>query len=209
MPVRHRPGPAGRCNGGVAVSGQLATCAGLRRGGCSTTAQFENIQVWREAAEVVLAAARQPRHPLHTAGRRLPVPASLARESIAILFELSLADLAWKSFRGTSWALRCDPRAETCTRLRLSLAPTFRVWKRGHNLSARSRPGATRGLERASTGDCSGVLIGDRVDLRREHGSTDARVPLLPPRLRARYRRGELAAASLGWRTRDAGCAGG
>lgn len=40
---------------------------------------------------------------------RLPPPAPLARETIGILFELSLAVSAWKSFRGTSWALRCNP----------------------------------------------------------------------------------------------------
>ncbi len=42
------------------------------------------------------------------AGRsRMAAPLSL--NSIAILFELSLAISAWKSYRGTSWALRCNP----------------------------------------------------------------------------------------------------
>jgi len=40
---------------------------------------------------------------------RLSEPASLTRASIAVLFELSLAISAWKSYRGTSWALRCNP----------------------------------------------------------------------------------------------------
>jgi SagB-type dehydrogenase family enzyme len=40
---------------------------------------------------------------------RLPVPAAVTRDSISILFELSLAISAWKSLRGTSWALRCNP----------------------------------------------------------------------------------------------------
>jgi len=40
---------------------------------------------------------------------RLPIPASLAVDSIAALFEFSLAISAWKSLRDTSWALRCNP----------------------------------------------------------------------------------------------------
>jgi SagB-type dehydrogenase family enzyme len=40
---------------------------------------------------------------------RLPAPAPLTCHSLAMLFELSLAISAWKSFRGTSWALRCNP----------------------------------------------------------------------------------------------------
>jgi SagB-type dehydrogenase family enzyme len=40
---------------------------------------------------------------------RLLAAASLTLDSIAILFELSLAISAWKSYRGTSWALRCNP----------------------------------------------------------------------------------------------------
>jgi SagB-type dehydrogenase family enzyme len=38
-----------------------------------------------------------------------PAPAALDRDSIACLLELSLAISAWKSYRGTSWALRCNP----------------------------------------------------------------------------------------------------
>jgi SagB-type dehydrogenase family enzyme len=40
---------------------------------------------------------------------RLPVAAALTLDSVATLFELSLAISAWKSLRGTSWALRCNP----------------------------------------------------------------------------------------------------
>jgi SagB-type dehydrogenase family enzyme len=40
---------------------------------------------------------------------QLPVPAPLALDTIGVLFELSLAVSAWKSYRGTSWALRCNP----------------------------------------------------------------------------------------------------
>jgi SagB-type dehydrogenase family enzyme len=39
----------------------------------------------------------------------LPAPAPLDRDAIAALLELSLAVSAWKSYRGTSWALRCNP----------------------------------------------------------------------------------------------------
>src|SRR5262249_13580769 len=40
---------------------------------------------------------------------RLPAPAPLTFESVAILLELSLAISAWKSYLGNSWALRCNP----------------------------------------------------------------------------------------------------
>ncbi len=40
---------------------------------------------------------------------RLPRAAPLRHDTIGVLFELSLAISAWKSFRGTSWALRCNP----------------------------------------------------------------------------------------------------
>ncbi len=59
--------------------------------------------------ELELAADRLPGSYNDLRAGSLPVAAPLARDSIAILFELSLAISAWKSFRGTSWALRCDP----------------------------------------------------------------------------------------------------
>ena len=40
---------------------------------------------------------------------RLPAAAPVDREAIGVMLELSLALSAWKSFRGTSWALRCNP----------------------------------------------------------------------------------------------------
>jgi SagB-type dehydrogenase family enzyme len=40
---------------------------------------------------------------------RLPAPRALELDSIATLFELSLGLSAWKSYGGTSWALRCNP----------------------------------------------------------------------------------------------------
>jgi SagB-type dehydrogenase family enzyme len=39
----------------------------------------------------------------------LPGPSPLDRDSIALLLELALAISAWKSYRGSSWALRCNP----------------------------------------------------------------------------------------------------
>ncbi|MBI2313178.1 MAG: SagB/ThcOx family dehydrogenase [Betaproteobacteria bacterium] len=36
-------------------------------------------------------------------------PAAVNRESVAVLLELSLGLSAWKAFRGTRWALRCNP----------------------------------------------------------------------------------------------------
>jgi SagB-type dehydrogenase family enzyme len=59
--------------------------------------------------ELELAADALPTRYNELRAGRLPVAAPLVRESIAILFELSLAISAWKSFRGTSWALRCNP----------------------------------------------------------------------------------------------------
>jgi SagB-type dehydrogenase family enzyme len=40
---------------------------------------------------------------------RLPPPAPLDADVVAALFELSLGISAWKSHRGVSWALRCNP----------------------------------------------------------------------------------------------------
>jgi SagB-type dehydrogenase family enzyme len=38
-----------------------------------------------------------------------PAPAPVDADTIAALLELSLAVSAWKSYRGSSWALRCNP----------------------------------------------------------------------------------------------------
>src|SRR5207344_2972635 len=40
---------------------------------------------------------------------RLPPPAPLDGDAIAAFFELALGLSAWKSHRGASWALRCNP----------------------------------------------------------------------------------------------------
>jgi len=59
--------------------------------------------------ELELAADGLPTRYKDLRAARLPQAAPLARQSVAMLFELSLAISAWKSFRGTSWALRCNP----------------------------------------------------------------------------------------------------
>jgi len=59
--------------------------------------------------ELELAADGLPSHYKDLRAGRWPVAAPLSLHSIAILFELSLAISAWKSYRGTSWALRCNP----------------------------------------------------------------------------------------------------
>jgi SagB-type dehydrogenase family enzyme len=59
--------------------------------------------------ELELAADGLPAPYKDLRAGRLPEPAPLTSDSVAVLFELSLAISAWKSFRGTSWALRCNP----------------------------------------------------------------------------------------------------
>ena len=73
--------------------------------------QPDPFRTYRGAPRVPLdlAADGLPTRFVDLRAGRLPVAAPLTRESIALLFELSLAISAWKSFRGTSWALRCNP----------------------------------------------------------------------------------------------------
>jgi SagB-type dehydrogenase family enzyme len=59
--------------------------------------------------ELQLAADRLPTRFNELRTGRLPLPWPFSRDSIAILFELSLAISAWKSYQRTSWALRCNP----------------------------------------------------------------------------------------------------
>ena len=40
---------------------------------------------------------------------RLPSPVRVSAESIGVMLELSLAISAWKSYRGSTWASRCNP----------------------------------------------------------------------------------------------------
>ncbi|WP_407279547.1 nitroreductase family protein [Aromatoleum evansii] len=66
---------------------------------------------WEGAARTILPLAADGLATRHAALRRgeLPPPAPFDREHLGILFELSLALSAWKSFGGSRWALRCNP----------------------------------------------------------------------------------------------------
>jgi SagB-type dehydrogenase family enzyme len=73
--------------------------------------QPDPFRTYRGAPSVALALAADGlgvRFADVRAGRLL-APAPLSRKSVGILFELSLAISAWKSYRGASWALRCNP----------------------------------------------------------------------------------------------------
>jgi nitroreductase len=140
----------------------------------------------------------------------LPEPAPLDRDSIACLLELSLAVSAWKSYRGASWALRCNPSSG-------NLHPTegyvvspgvpgleagvYHYLSRDHALERRARlPGAALG---------GGALVGLASIYWREAWKYGIRA--------FRYCNHDCghaiaavayAAAALGWRTRylaDAG----
>lgn len=55
-------------------------------------------------------AAAEPKTPYGALRRGdLPVPVALDIDSVGMLFELSLAISAWKSYGNSSWALRCNP----------------------------------------------------------------------------------------------------
>ncbi len=92
----------------------------------------------------------------------LPAPAAFDRDAIATLLELSLAISAWKSYRGSSWALRCNPSSGNlhptegyvvCPDLPGLEAGVYHYVSRDHALERRARladPAALRG----------GVLVG-------------------------------------------------
>jgi SagB-type dehydrogenase family enzyme len=73
--------------------------------------QPDPFRSYRDAPRVELALAADSLDTDFNAVRagRLPVAKPFARDSIAVLLELSLAISAWKSLRDTSWALRCNP----------------------------------------------------------------------------------------------------
>jgi len=92
----------------------------------------------------------------------LPGPAPLDRDAIALLLELSLAISAWKSYRGTSWALRCNPSSGNlhptegyvvCARVPGLEAGVYHYVSREHALERRAR------LADASA-PVGGVLVG-------------------------------------------------
>lgn len=95
----------------------------------------------------------------------LPAPRPLDRGHIAILFELALGLSAWKSFGGTSWALRCNPSSGNlhptegylvCPELHGLAGGVYHYFSRDHMLE-----------RRAAAGDCwaqcfpaDGVIVG-------------------------------------------------
>jgi SagB-type dehydrogenase family enzyme len=78
----------------------------------------------------------------------LPEPAPLDADAIASLFELALAISAWKAYRGTSWALRCNPSSGNlhptegylvCARVPGLEAGVYHYASRDHALERRAR----------------------------------------------------------------------
>jgi SagB-type dehydrogenase family enzyme len=73
--------------------------------------QPDPFRIYQGAARVALALGADgltTRFADVRAGR-LPAAAPFTLDAIGVLFELSLAISAWKSYGGTSWALRCNP----------------------------------------------------------------------------------------------------
>src|SRR5512134_619540 len=81
----------------------------------------------------------------------LPPPRPLDLESVAALLELSLGLSAWKSFRGSTWALRCNPSSGNlhpteayvvCPDLPGLAAGVHHYVSRDHALERRAEPAA-------------------------------------------------------------------
>jgi SagB-type dehydrogenase family enzyme len=141
----------------------------------------------------------------------LPGPAPLDRDAIALLLELSLAISAWKSYRGTSWALRCNPSSGNlhpteayivCSRVRGLEAGVYHYVSRDHALELRAR------LAQAPA-PVGGVVVGLASIYWREAWKYGIRA--------FRYCNHDCghaiaavayAAAALGWRTRYLAAAG-
>ena len=80
-------------------------------GGLDWANQPDPFRCYKGAARIelpLLADTLETRYSALRCGT-LPAPHPFNLQSIAILFELSLAISAWKSYSGTSWALRCNP----------------------------------------------------------------------------------------------------
>jgi SagB-type dehydrogenase family enzyme len=135
----------------------------------------------------------------------LPDPAPLDRDAIALVLELSLAISAWKSYRGTSWALRCNPSSGNlhptegyvvCADVPGLAAGVYHYVSRDHVLEQRARLAGPPSLAR-------GVLVGLASIYWREAWKYGIRA--------FRYCNHDCghaiatvayAAAALGWRTR-------
>ena len=88
---------------------------------------------------------------------RLPPPAPLDADAIAVLCELSLGLSAWKSHRGASWALRCNPSSGNlhptegyvaCDTMPGLDAGVYHYVSRDHALERRARLAAAPPLRR-------------------------------------------------------------
>jgi SagB-type dehydrogenase family enzyme len=91
-----------------------------------------------------------------------PPPAPLDRDAIGLALELSLAISAWKSYRGTSWALRCNPSSGNlhptegyvvCPRVPGLDAGVYHYVSRDHVLERRARLADASALR-------DGVIVG-------------------------------------------------
>ncbi len=96
----------------------------------------------------------------------LPKASSLDRDSVATLLELSLGLSAWKSFRGSTWALRCNPSSGNlhptegyvvCPELPGLPAGVWHYVSRDHALERRCEPDA-EAWEGAFPG--GGIIVG-------------------------------------------------
>ncbi|TXF13786.1 SagB/ThcOx family dehydrogenase [Pelomicrobium methylotrophicum] len=94
-----------------------------------------------------------------------PEPRPLDRESLAILFELSLGLSAWKRYGGTRWALRCNPSSGNlhpteaylvCGELPGLARGVYHYVSRDHLLERRGIPGEAARWDRSFAG---GVLV--------------------------------------------------
>jgi SagB-type dehydrogenase family enzyme len=97
---------------------------------------------------------------------KLPLPADLNVNNLAILFELSLGLSAWKSYNGSKWALRCNPSSGNlhptegyllCPPLEGLPAGVYHYLSRDHVLERRAAVDDPRWAE-AFAG--KGILIG-------------------------------------------------
>jgi len=136
---------------------------------------------------------------------RLPPPAPLDADAIAALLELALGLSAWKSHRGASWALRCNPSSGNlhptegyvvCDAMPGLDAGVYHYVSRDHALERRARLAAAPHF-------AAGVIVGLTSIYWREAWKYGARA--------FRYCAHDCghavaavayAAAALGWRTR-------
>src|SRR5262245_50586455 len=115
-----------------------------------------------ERVELPLLADALPTRFNDVRAGRLPAAVALDRDALATLLELSLGLSAWKSHRGASWALRCNPSSGNlhptegyvvCARVPGLDAGVYHYVSRDHALERRARLAAPPHF-------ASGVLVG-------------------------------------------------